>query len=165
MEEIYSYDEFGQETHYNQREKGQQADQFANQQASTTQPFAYTGYQRDSVANTYYAQEREYKPEAGRFTGEDIIKGDIVYPDTINHYAYCWNSPMDLVDLDGMWPDVEKVWGTFVEKVGEGIDCIIQTNPKYKEVMLVNYEVRTSLNTNIPKKKKEPIYQGNMNLR
>ena len=36
MEEIYSYDEFGQELYYIQREKEQQADQFANKQASSS---------------------------------------------------------------------------------------------------------------------------------
>ena len=25
-------------------------------------------------------------------------------PYTMNHYSYCFNRPMDLVDLNGMWP-------------------------------------------------------------
>ena len=40
----------------------------------------------------------------GRFNGEDVIKGSIVRPLTINHYAYCWSSPLILVDLDGQRP-------------------------------------------------------------
>ena len=96
MEEIYSYDEFGQETHYNQEP--------INQYVGINQPFTYTGYQKDSVANTYYAQAREYKSEMGRFTGEDIIKGNIFRPFTTNSYAYCWNNPIELVDLDGASP-------------------------------------------------------------
>ena len=88
MEEIYSYDEFGQET--------------INSQKDFMQPFTYTGYQRDSVANTYYAQAREYKPEAGRFTGEDIIKGQVIRPVSMNQYVYCKNNPTSLVDLNGL---------------------------------------------------------------
>ena len=68
MEEIYSYDEFGQKLQLNKE---------SNRDIS--QPFTYIGYQRDEVANTYYAQAREYKAEIGRFVGEDIIKGSIAY--------------------------------------------------------------------------------------
>ncbi|WP_416386582.1 RHS repeat-associated core domain-containing protein [Aequitasia blattaphilus] len=39
------------------------------------QPFTYTGYQKDSIAGTYYAQVREYLPQVGRFISEDIVKG------------------------------------------------------------------------------------------
>ena len=70
----------------------------------TIQPFTYTGYQRDSVANSYYAQAREYTPNAGRYTGEDIVKGNVARLYTLNPYAYCWNRPMRFVDLDGKIP-------------------------------------------------------------
>jgi len=143
MEEIYSYDGFGQEMQYVQRKKGQQADQFANQQASIIQPFTYTGYQRDSVANTYYAQAREYKPEVGRFTGEDIIKGSIVYPETINRYAYCWNAPMDLVDLNGKAPRNSQGGKNFVNEFIVGTDIEHTSDVSYgnlhkKESMAVH---------------------------
>ena len=39
------------------------------------QPFGYSGYQRDKVAGTYYAQEREYHPGLARFVERDIVKG------------------------------------------------------------------------------------------
>jgi RHS repeat-associated protein len=38
-------------------------------------PFGFTGYQMDDVTGLYCAQARYYAPGAGRFTGEDIIKG------------------------------------------------------------------------------------------
>ena len=41
------------------------------------QPFGYTGYRYDKVADTYFAQAREYMPGVGRFAGEDWIKGEI----------------------------------------------------------------------------------------
>ena len=40
----------------------------------------------------------------GRFISEDFIKGHTAVPYTMNHYSYCFNRPMDLVDLNGMWP-------------------------------------------------------------
>ena len=92
-QEVYGYDEFGQETtniNYSR----------INSQG-IMQPFTYTGYQRDSIANTYYAQARDYIPSVGRFNGEDVIKGNIIRPLTMNQYAYCLNQPIDFIDLDG----------------------------------------------------------------
>ena len=54
MRETYGYDEFGQDLY---RNPGQ------------IQPFGYTGYQSDRIAETYYAQAREYRAELGRFAG------------------------------------------------------------------------------------------------
>ena len=89
MRETYGYDEFGQDLYRNQ---GQ------------IQPFGYTGYQSDRIAETYYAQAREYRAELGRFAGVDIIKGFAAAPYTLNEYGYCWGNPMVLMDLDGAWP-------------------------------------------------------------
>ena len=85
-ETVYGYDEFGQDL-YGEQDK--------------VQPFGFTGYQKDKIANTYFAQAREYQPEMGRFAGRDIVKGNIVYPFTLNEYGYCWNNPLAYIDLDG----------------------------------------------------------------
>ncbi len=58
--EAYGYDEFGRDLYENQWE---------------ARPFGYTGYQYDSITGTYYAQAREYKPDAGRFAEMDVIGG------------------------------------------------------------------------------------------
>ena len=68
------------------------------------QSFGFTGYQMDSAGGLYFAQARRYDAGAGRFVSEDFLKGHIAVPYTMNHYNYCWNRPMDLVDLNGMWP-------------------------------------------------------------
>ena len=83
---IYGYDEFGKDTYGTQ---GQ------------VQPFGYTGYRYDAVAETYFAQAREYVPRVGRFGGEDWIKGSISYPTSLNAYGYCYGNPMVWVDMDG----------------------------------------------------------------
>ena len=83
---IYGYDEFGGDAYNTQ---GQ------------IQPFGYTGYRYDKVADTYFAQAREYVPKIGRFVGEDWIKGNIEKPFSLNQYGYCWGNPIGLVDRDG----------------------------------------------------------------
>ena len=83
---IYGYDEFGEDT-YNTQGK--------------MQPFGYTGYRYDNVADTYFAQAREYVPGVGRFAGEDWIKGEIYYPTSLNQYGYCLGNPLALIDYNG----------------------------------------------------------------
>ena len=83
---IYGYDEFGEDT-YNTQGK--------------MQPFGYTGYRYDNVADTYFAQAREYVPGVGRFAGEDWIKGNIEQPFSLNQYGYCFGNPLALIDYNG----------------------------------------------------------------
>ena len=66
------------------------------------QPFGYTGYQRDSIAGTYYAQAREYNAGAGRFVGQDVIAGVVEQPLSLNRYVYVQNQPMNYIDVNGM---------------------------------------------------------------
>lgn len=88
-EAVYGYDEFGSDLYGNQGE---------------LQPFGYTGYQKDRITDTYFAQAREYLPGMGRFGAEDLAKGKTSAPYSLNSYGYCWNNPMVLVDLNGLWP-------------------------------------------------------------
>ena len=108
LEESYGYDEFGQDLYGNQ---------------GIPQPFGYTGYQPDRIAETYYAQAREYRPELGRFAAADTIKGFIAAPYTLNEYGYCWNNPIKFVDNDGEWATI--VIGAIVGAIiGAGISAI-----------------------------------------
>ena len=88
---VYGYGEFGEDTYGIQ---GQM------------QPFGYTGYRYDNVADTYFAQAREYVAGVGRFAGEDWIKGNIEKPFSLNQYGYCWGNPIGLVDRDGKAPEM-----------------------------------------------------------
>ena len=62
-----------------------------------------------------YAQAREYLPETGRFTGEDLIGGFMEDPVTINRYGYCWENPLRFVDLDGMAPTEKECKGGYYQ--------------------------------------------------
>ncbi|WP_455052668.1 RHS repeat-associated core domain-containing protein [Mogibacterium sp.] len=64
----------------------------------------FTGYTRDDISDTLFAQAREYMPEIGRFMGRDILKGRVEQPRSLNEYAYCHNDPVGFVDLNGMDP-------------------------------------------------------------
>lgn len=67
----------------------------------------FTGYMRDDISDTLFAQAREYMPEIGRFMGRDILKGRVEQPRSLNEYAYCHSDPVGFVDLNGM--EEEKV--------------------------------------------------------
>ncbi|MCL2287274.1 MAG: DUF6531 domain-containing protein [Firmicutes bacterium] len=99
-QDAYGYDEFG--------------NMLYDSSTGDTQPFGFTGYQWDAVAGTWYAQAREYDAYTGRFVSEDLVKGFIEAPFTLNQYAYCWNNPMNLVDLNGLWPQWVRDAGNVV---------------------------------------------------
>ena len=108
-EETYGFDEFGNDIRTAK-------DIFKD----SLQSFGFTGYQMDSAGGLYFAQARGYDAGVGRFVSEDFIKGHIAVPYTMNHYNYCWNRPMDLVDLNGMWPTLKDI-GEGINSVGEFI--------------------------------------------
>ena len=125
-EEIYGYDEFG-----NDIRTGQDIRTAHDIFKSPMQSFGFTGYQMDEAGGLYFAQARRYDAEAGRFTSEDFIKGHIAVPYTMNHYNYCWNRPMDLVDLNGMWPSLsdigkgaQKLASSAADKVSKAADKV-----------------------------------------
>ena len=107
-EEAYGFDEFGNDIRTAK-------DIFQD----SMQSFGFTGYQMDSAGGLYFAQARRYDAGAGRFVSEDFLKGHIAVPYTMNHYSYCWNRPMDLVDLNGMWPSLKDI--------GKGIKSIVSS--------------------------------------
>ncbi len=112
---LYGYDEFGNDRYGNQGE---------------LQPFGYTGYQRDKTAGSYFAQAREYLPGTGRFSGEDINKGTIMKPGSLNDYSYCLGNPLTLVDKNGRSPvpspaDAQRMmWDYCIDQYHDALDAI-----------------------------------------
>ncbi|NFA44122.1 RHS repeat-associated core domain-containing protein [Clostridium botulinum] len=53
----------------------------------------YTGQQFDGITQQYYLRARFYNPVIGRFTQEDVYRGD-----GLNLYAYCRNNPIVYYD-------------------------------------------------------------------
>ncbi|WP_315069728.1 RHS repeat-associated core domain-containing protein [uncultured Clostridium sp.] len=56
----------------------------------------YTGQQFDGITGQYYLRARFYNPVIGRFTQEDVYRGD-----GLNLYAYCGNNPVSYYDPSG----------------------------------------------------------------
>ncbi|MCB2343328.1 HNH/endonuclease VII fold putative polymorphic toxin, partial [Clostridium estertheticum] len=56
----------------------------------------YTGQQFDGITNQYYLRARFYNPVIGRFTQEDIYRGD-----GLNLYSYCGSNPVGYCDPSG----------------------------------------------------------------
>jgi len=110
--ETYGYGAFGEDLYGNQ---------------GVLQVFGYTGYQRDNVAGTYYAQAREYQAEVGRFVSEDFVGGVTGHPYSINKYQYCAENPLAYIDLNGKFL-ITAILATAAigAGVGAGINLISQ---------------------------------------
>ena len=58
--------------------------------------YTYNGEQYDQVTQQYYLRARYYNTLVGRFTQEDVYRGD-----GLNLYAYCGSNPVMYVDPSG----------------------------------------------------------------
>jgi RHS repeat-associated protein len=67
-------------------------------------PFCFTGQWRDAEIDQYYLRARQYYPVMMRFMTRDPVRGDFAEPMTLHRYLYCWNDPVNLVDLTGESP-------------------------------------------------------------
>jgi RHS repeat-associated protein len=79
-------------------------DSFGNLLASSgsiVNNFRYTGRELDSETNLYYYRSRYYDPAAGRFVSEDPFRYNEGWE---NLYSYVTNSPLNLIDPLGLWP-------------------------------------------------------------
>ncbi|SFG84986.1 RHS repeat-associated core domain-containing protein, partial [Lachnospiraceae bacterium C7] len=104
VQATYGYDEFGQEI----LDGINTLKNALGKVADLVNPFGFVGYQLDNVADDYFAEAREYRPEEGRFSGTDKVRGFIEMPFTLNRYGYCYNNGVLSVDLNGMWPNPVK---------------------------------------------------------
>ncbi|WP_395788215.1 RHS repeat-associated core domain-containing protein, partial [Aquimonas sp.] len=55
---------------------------------------AYTGHYREREGSSYYAQQRYYRPNLGRFNRIDPWEGDVLNPITLNKYLYAVGNPL-----------------------------------------------------------------------
>jgi RHS repeat-associated protein len=83
-------------------------DEFGNPtltQGSATEPFRYTGQQRDSETGFYDLRARYYWPSIGRFITRDSVTGHMESPLRLNRYSYVVNNPSTATDPDGKGED------------------------------------------------------------
>ena len=108
-------------------------------------PLGFTGYMRDDISDTLFAQAREYMPEIGRFMGRDILKGRVEQPRSLNEYAYCHNDPVGFVDLNGMEEEPKQNLGEFTrdymvnQSIGKGAEAVeIESEYAIRQKLLYN---------------------------
>ncbi|CRZ34850.1 RHS repeat-associated protein [Herbinix hemicellulosilytica] len=61
----------------------------------------YAGYQYDKESGLYYVNSRYYNSDNGRFLTEDIYRGQLSDPLSLNRYTYCHNNPVRYTDPSG----------------------------------------------------------------
>ncbi len=71
-------------------------------QGTSTQPFQFTGQQRDGNG-LIYLRARYYDPTTGRFLSRDTLAGEFTAPSTLNRFAYALNNPVTNGDSSGLW--------------------------------------------------------------
>ena len=68
---------------------------------STNVRYKFTGKEYDSEDGLYYYGARYYDPKLARFISADTIVPLPFYPISLNRYAYAYNNPIRVIDLDG----------------------------------------------------------------
>ena len=127
IENSYSYDVFG-----NVRE----------QQENVENIFKYTGEQFDKETQQYYLRARFYNPVVGRFTQEDVYRGD-----GLNLYVYVINNPLLWIDPSGYAKCSQDSNGNVVNS-NIKIDFIVTPDgtvmPTNKDYNLVDSQIPTN---------------------
>ena len=138
-EHSFGYDEFGVPDIANMSEETK------IQGVTGELPLGFTGYMRDDISDTLFAQAREYMPEIGRFMGRDILKGRVEQPRSLNEYAYCHNDPVGFVDLNGMEEEPKQNLSDFTrdyllnQSIGKGVETVeIESEYAIRQKLLYN---------------------------
>ncbi|NRT43429.1 RHS repeat-associated protein [Clostridium beijerinckii] len=89
----------------------------------------YTGQQFDGVTGQYYLRARFYNPVIGRFTQEDIYRGD-----GLNLYDYCANNPIVYYDPSGyaMCPTKVKAYKDYKKQGMTPQEAYTELKNRYK---------------------------------
>jgi|GEM_PF-959907 len=69
---------------------------------NSSQPFQYTGQQRDAESGLYDLRARMYDPAIGRFLSRDPTFGAITNPLSLNRFTYALDNPVGNEDPSGL---------------------------------------------------------------
>ncbi|MBI4492385.1 MAG: RHS repeat-associated core domain-containing protein [Chloroflexi bacterium] len=72
-------------------------------QGTDSQPFQYTGEQRDGETGFAYLRARMYDPGLGRFLQRDSFAGLLRNPLSLHRYVYARTNPVNLLDPSGLY--------------------------------------------------------------
>jgi RHS repeat-associated protein len=97
-----------------------------------TEKHRFTSYERDSESGTDQAINRQHQYAKGRFMQGDPIGGSLIYPQTLNRYAYAGNDPINFADPMGLVREnVWSLWAGFSLLGGTNITWDGATVPQY----------------------------------
>ncbi|MGQ0802168.1 MAG: RHS repeat-associated core domain-containing protein, partial [Pseudomarimonas sp.] len=82
--------------------------------AGTLPPIGFGGYYADQESQSYYAQQRYYRPGLGRFNRIDPWQGDTNNPITLNKYLYANGNPLYYTDPTGMYGEAGHYYTTYI---------------------------------------------------
>jgi len=71
----------------------------------TSDPYLFTGYERDAESGFDYASARHFASNTGRFLSPDpsgLAYADLTNPQSFNLYSYALNNPLKYVDPTGL---------------------------------------------------------------
>ena len=91
----------------------------------------------EAAGGLYFAQARRYDAGVGRFVSEDKIPGFTSVPDTLNRYNYCWNQPMEHVDMNVVGINFDE----YEEEMTGGKRITLVVNP-YMELRLLTIQLQ-----------------------
>jgi RHS repeat-associated protein len=91
--------------------------------------YKFTGKELDDESGLYYYGARYYDSAIGRFVSEDNWEGDILYPQTLNKYAYTLNNPIKFIDSSGNKVELVGRQVSFSEKAMHTYLKITPDNP------------------------------------
>jgi RHS repeat-associated protein len=69
---------------------------------TTNEKWLFTTYERDAESGNDYAMARTYINRFGRFSSSDRMSGSVADPQSLNHYGYVENDPINAADPSGM---------------------------------------------------------------
>jgi RHS repeat-associated protein len=69
---------------------------------ATNEKWLFTTYERDAESLNDYAMARTYINRFGRFSASDQMSGAVADPQSLNHYSYVDNDPINTADPSGM---------------------------------------------------------------
>ncbi|MBQ8281051.1 MAG: RHS repeat-associated core domain-containing protein, partial [Lachnospiraceae bacterium] len=112
-------------------------DDIAEGSVGAKNPFRYRGYYYDAETGMYYLESRYYDPEIRRFISMDDIGILFIQQENLlqyNQYAYCFNNPVNYVDVTGYIPQaVEDKW---VHNQVLNRICTLNTDLKWKKTCI-----------------------------
>jgi RHS repeat-associated protein len=88
--------------------------------SSTTTKWQFTSYERDAESGNDYAVARYLVNRLGRFSSPDLLSGSTNDPQSLNHYTYVLDDPINHVDPSGLDCEEDTGGGQSCDAGGSG---------------------------------------------